>query len=79
MAEYDNELKFFLFPNKDATAENKKPSMTGEATVKGVKYRIAGWKATSKKGDQYLQGTLQLDDGSRGGSKKSDDDEEIPF
>ena len=78
MSDYDNELRFFLFPNINATPENKQPQMTGEITIEGKKYKLSGWKALSKKGDNYLQGRAQKDDGTYGKKKDSSDDG-IPF
>lgn len=59
MPEYDNNLSGALFKNKKKEAENQ-PDYTGEMEVEGVKYDMAGWMQTSKKGQPYMKVRLSI-------------------
>lgn len=60
-AQYDDELKGVLFPEKEKKNE-KGPDVTGNVTVGGVKYRAAGWKRNSKAGEPFYSLTFEEGD-----------------
>lgn len=41
----------------------EQPDSTGNATIAGVKYRVAGWTKTSKDGNKFLTLAFRVDDG----------------
>lgn len=43
----DRDMSGVMFINENATAENKKPTLSGNIVIGGVKYAIAGWKNKS--------------------------------
>lgn len=53
MSEYNNEMKGVLFVNQEKSKE-KSPDYSGHCTIKGKKWKLAGWKAVSKNGKTYL-------------------------
>jgi len=55
MSDYDNELRGAIFQvEKDRRRHEKSPTHQGECEIRGRKYRIAGWRNTSKAGRPYL-------------------------
>ena len=46
--QYDETNRWSLFPEENKKSDNG-PDYTGEADVRGTKYRLAGWKRVSKK------------------------------
>jgi hypothetical protein len=61
----------------------KHPSFTGVCTLRGVKYRIAGWGRDIQKGDRagerYLKLKFTLADEQSGGTRPAPSDDDIPF
>jgi len=71
MDDYSDKPSFVLFRNHDATMENRKPQMTGTATIPGyelvpktgstVEVRLAGWTRESKSdGKKFLSGNVEI-------------------
>ena len=71
MTDYSDKASFVLFRNTDANEENRKPVMTGTATIPGyelvpktgstVEVRLAGWTRESKSdGKKFLSGNVEL-------------------
>ena len=90
--QYDDNMRGVLFYETEKK-NDKGPDLTGEVTVAGTKYRLAGWKRTSRGGRDFL--SLSVSDfvaregqGGQGGgqgagkpaAKKTETvDDEIPF
>jgi uncharacterized protein (DUF736 family) len=77
MADFDNNMRGVLFPNKEKKSE-KSPDYSGSAEVNGVEYRLAGWKRTSKSGLAFLSIAFS-DKDERPGKPAPADDENEPF
>lgn len=97
MTEYDNTNRITIFKNKEKKSE-KSPDWTGrlfigDDVIDGLsgdnEVRVAIWKMTSKNGDVFLSGSIQLpneDSGNKKVKKQAntkratesfDDDEEL--
>ena len=55
---YDNESRFVIFPNSRKEPNSKQPDYTGELQINGTKYRLSGWRSTSKGGTTYVSGRI---------------------
>lgn len=72
------DLSGVLFINGRKDPGSKQPDYSGNATVDGVEYRIAGWKQKAKSGVVYLSLKFtEQDDDLKTNAKPVDDD--IPF
>lgn len=69
MPEFDNEMTFVLFDQKD-TAGNK-PQYRGQATIGGIEYKLSGWRKTSKAGATFISGSIQTPEEAAKYQKKS--------
>jgi len=89
MADYSDKPSFVLFRNTDATEENRKPAMSGTATIPGfelvprtgskVELKLAGWTRTSSKdGKKFLSGNVELQEATATTTSTITEDE-IPF
>lgn len=85
MADYDNNMRGVLFPN-DKGDNPKRPDMTGNLEIDGVKYRVSAWEKTSQRGNQFLSFVVSEDDGPAkntgngvAAQKPQDMNDEIPF
>lgn len=82
MADYDNEMRGVLFVNDRKQPGEQTPDYRGTVTVRGVEYRLAGWKRKSKQGTPFLSLALSPPgDGprTRAGQPPENDDDSIPF
>lgn len=59
MSQYDNEKKIALFKN-DKGDNPKRPDYRGTLTVNGVEYKASLWIRQDKKGNDYLNGTIEV-------------------
>lgn len=62
MADYDNNKRGVLFRNEKGD-NPKRPDMTGNLEIDGVKYRVSAWEKTSQRGNQFLSFVVSEDDG----------------
>ncbi len=67
--QFDNELTFRLFKN-DKADNPKRPDYKGEITIGGVQYRLSGWIAEVKNGQnagsKYIRGKVERKDAAQG-------------
>lgn len=63
--QFDNELTFRLFKN-DKADNPKRPDYKGEITIGGVQYKLSGWIAEVKNGQnagsKYIRGKAERKD-----------------
>ena len=89
MTDYSDKPSFVLFRDTSATEENRKPVMTGTATIPGyelvpktgstVEVRLAGWTRESKSdGKKFLSGSVELQE-ERAAVAATVAVDEIPF
>ena len=57
----DKDLSGVLFPNEKQN--ERQPDFRGNCLINGTKYKIAGWKKTSKNNLPYMSIAFQIDDG----------------
>jgi len=73
---YNNDMKGVLF-NAEKKSE-KHPDYTGNVVINGVEYRLAAWKRTSKKGQNYISLSVSSGGYSNSSSEKLLGDN-VPF
>ena len=56
---YDNEKKIALFRN-DKGDNPKRPDYRGTLTINGVEYKASLWIRQDKKGNDYLNGSIEV-------------------
>ena len=56
---YDNEKKIALFRN-DKGDNPKRPDYRGTLTINGVEYKASLWVRQDKKGQEYLNGSIEV-------------------
>lgn len=56
---YDNEKKIALFKN-DKGDNPKRPDYRGTLTLNGVEYKASLWIRQDKKGNDYLNGSIEV-------------------
>ena len=59
MSQYDNEKKIALFKN-DKGDNPKRPDYRGTLTLNGVEYKASLWIRQDKKGNDYLNGSIEV-------------------
>jgi hypothetical protein len=69
--QFDNELTFRLF-NNDKADNPKRPDYKGEITIGGVQYKLSGWIAEVKNGQnagsKYIRGKAERKDSAAAAS-----------
>lgn len=90
--QYDDEMRFVLFPNKDKQEGDKRPNLKGHVQMGGRKYPLSGWTRTSNRdGSKFISGVVEMPKDSTGAAPtqaapvqaapvvQPTPDEEIPF
>jgi hypothetical protein len=59
--QFDDEMRFGLWPNKDKQPGDKRPNVKGFIQIGGNRFDLSGWTRTSQKdGSKFITGQVQV-------------------
>ena len=91
--QFNDEMRFALFPNPDKQPGDKRPNVKGFAQIGGNRFQLSGWTRTSSKdGSKFISGVIEVPQPKQEGAAPTQaapvqaqpvvtptPDEEIPF